>query len=149
MPERVRLHHQRIDFADAAAFVSEHHRHHTPPVGHLFSIAALRGEDVVGVVIVGRPVARHRDDGSTAEVTRLCVRDGEPNACSFLYARAKRICLLMGYEKVITYTLASEPGASLKAAGAKVVGDVRPSQWGRPSRPRKGREAVQRLRWEL
>lgn len=24
-----RLHHRRIEFADAAAFVSEHHRHHT------------------------------------------------------------------------------------------------------------------------
>lgn len=54
-----------IDFDAAAAFVREHHRHHTPPVGHKFSLAAMAGEEVVGVVIVGRPVARGRDDGCT------------------------------------------------------------------------------------
>jgi len=150
MPERVRLHHQRIDFADAAAFVSEHHRHHTPPVGHLFSIAALRGEDVVGVVIVGRPVARHRDDGSTAEVTRLCVRDGEPNACSFLYGKAARAALALGFRRIGTYTLKTEPGTSLKAAGWSLLGEVRGRSWTTPSRPRTDKHpTTDKLLWEF
>ena len=59
----------RIDLAEANAFVSEHHRHHAPVIGHIFSLGAAAGGKVVGVVIVGRPVARMRDDGETAEIT--------------------------------------------------------------------------------
>jgi hypothetical protein len=63
-----------IEFKYAADFVRVHHRHHTPPVGHKFSIAAMDAGELVGVVIVGRPVARCRDDGKTLEVTRLCTK---------------------------------------------------------------------------
>lgn len=79
----------RIELGEANAFVEEHHRHHKPVVGHLFSIGATQADRIVGVVIVGRPVARMRDDGATAEVTRLCT-DGTRNACSFLYGAAAR-----------------------------------------------------------
>ena len=48
------------------------HRHHKPVVGHLFSIGAEQDGKIVGVAIVRRPVSRHRDDGTCAEVTRLC-----------------------------------------------------------------------------
>lgn len=34
-----------IDFSEAAAFVREHRRHHTPPQGHKFSLAANAGDD--------------------------------------------------------------------------------------------------------
>ncbi len=146
---RQRLTHQRIDFAGAAAFVSEHHRHHTAPVGHLFSIGAYRGEDLVGVVIVGRPVARRRDDGLTAEVTRLCVLDNEPNACSFLYGKAAKAALAMGFRKIGTYTLKSEPGTSLKAAGWVCIGETPGRSWSVPSRPREDKHPIQpKLLWE-
>jgi hypothetical protein len=46
-----------VSFADAARFVARHHRHHKPPVGHKFSIGVEAGGELVGVVIVGRPVA--------------------------------------------------------------------------------------------
>jgi hypothetical protein len=75
--------------SDAKAFVAQHHRHHTAPQGGLFAVAAESGGKVVGVAIVGRPVARMSDDGWTAEVTRLCVVDA-PNACSALYAACWR-----------------------------------------------------------
>ena len=84
-----------IDFGTAAAFVSLHHRHHTPPAGHKFSIAAVLSGDIVGVCIVGRPVSRHRDDGLTLEVTRLCT-DGTKNACSFLYGAARKAAFSLG-----------------------------------------------------
>lgn len=144
-----RLRHQRITFEDAAAFVSEHHRHHTPPVGHLFSIGAHRGEQLVGVVIVGRPVARRRDDGLTAEVTRLCVLEAEPNACSFLYGKAARAALAMGYQRIGTYTLKSEPGTSLKAAGWTLIGETPGKSWSVPSRPREDKHPIEpKLLWE-
>jgi hypothetical protein len=93
-----------VEFSEAAAFVKEHHRHHTPPVGHKFSIGATLGGKLVGVVIVGRPVSRMRDDGQTLEVTRLCTI-GEKNACSFLYGAAARAAFALGYRRIGTYIL--------------------------------------------
>lgn len=75
-----------------------------------------RESTIVGVAIVGRPVARNCDQKYTAEVTRLCT-DGTSNACSFLYALCAKIAKLMGFTKIQTYILASEPGTSLLAAG--------------------------------
>lgn len=72
---------------EANAYVEQYHRHHKPVVGHKFSIGCSDGEQIVGVAIVGRPVARHLDDGWTLEVNRLCT-DGTRNACSMLYAAA-------------------------------------------------------------
>lgn len=93
---------------------------------------------MVGVVVVGRPIARALDDGYTAEVTRCCVLDGQRNANSKLYAAAARTAFAMGYRSVITYTLPEESGASLKAAGFVPAGRTRasPAGWSVPSRPR-------------
>lgn len=124
-----------IDLAEANAFVAQHHRHHKPVVGHKFSIGAALGEKIVGAVIVGRPVSRHRDDGMTLEVTRLCT-DGTPNACSFLYGAAARACFALGYKRIGTYILASEPGTSLTAAGWRLIGQRGGGSWSCPSRPR-------------
>lgn len=144
-----KLAHQRIEFAEAAAFVSEHHRHHTPPVGHLFSIGAYLDAKLVGVVIVGRPVARRRDDGLTAEVTRLCVLPDALNACSFLYGKAARAALAMGFRRIGTYTLKSEPGTTLKAAGWTLISETPGKSWSVPSRPREDKHPIEpKLLWE-
>lgn len=131
----MKLHAAPIDFDQAAAFVREHHRHHTPPVGHKFSLAAMLGDKLVGVAIIGRPVARGRDDGLTLEVTRLCT-DGTKNACSFLYGAAARAAFALGYRRIGTYILKREPGTSLAAAGWKLIGEVRGRSWSCASRPR-------------
>ena len=124
-----------MDFAAAAAFVRLHHRHHTPPVGHKFSIGAQAGGEIVGVVIVGRPVARRRDDGETLEVTRLCTV-GHRNACSFLYGAAARATFALGYRRIGTYILKREPGTSLAAAGWKCIAETTGKSWSVPSRAR-------------
>lgn len=54
----MKLHHGRITLDEANAFVAALHRHHPPVVGHLFSLGAFLGAQLVGVVIVGRPVPR-------------------------------------------------------------------------------------------
>jgi hypothetical protein len=144
-----KLHLVPISFGDAAAFVREHHRHHTPPVGHKFSIGAARGEGLVGVVIVGRPVARRRDDGATLEVTRLCVLEHEYNACSFLYGAASRAAFALGYRRIGTYTLKSEPGTSLRAAGWTLIGETPGKSWNVPTRPREDKHPIEpKLIWE-
>lgn len=134
---------------DALTFLERHHRHSKRPQGYRFALAAAIGDDVVGVSIVGRPVARYMDDGWTLEVLRCCT-DGTPNACSFLYGASWRATRALGYRRLITYTLASEPGSSLRASGFRVVDEVRLRSWDRPLRPRVVKhELAQRLRWEL
>lgn len=130
-----RLRHVTLDFETAAAFVRQHHRHHTPPAGHKFSLGAILGTELVGVVIVGRPVSRMRDDGRTLEVTRLCTT-GHRNACSFLYGAAARAAFALGYGRIGTYILKAEPGTSLKAAGWKLLGERGGGSWSRDIRVR-------------
>lgn len=138
-----KLHAIPLDFDAAAGFVRLHHRHHTPPVGHKFSIGAADHEGaLVGVVIVGRPVARRRDDGATLEVTRLCTT-GHPNACSFLYGAAARAAFALGYRRIGTYILKREPGTSLVAAGWKLIGETPGKSWSVPSRPRDDRHPIE------
>lgn len=131
----MKLRHTRIELADANAFVAAHHRHHGKVIGHLFSLGAVLDGQLVGVAIVGRPVARMRDDGRTAEVTRLCT-DGTRNACSFLYGAACRAAFALGFERIGTYILASETGASLKAAGWREIGKTKGGSWDTPARRR-------------
>ena len=137
-----------MSLTDANAFVGEVHRHHPPTVGGKFALAAAVGETVVGVAIVGRPVARHLDDGWTVEVNRVAT-DGQDNACSMLYAAAWRAAKALGYRRMVTYTLASESGASLRGAGWKVVGEVKGQTWHREDRPRVDKHPMQnKIRWE-
>jgi len=132
-----------ISLAEANAFVEQHHRHHKPVVGHKFSIGAALGDEIVGAVIVGRPVSRMRDDGDTLEVTRLCT-DGTRNACSFLYGAAARAAFALGYRRIGTYILSSEPGSSLSAAGWRCLGERGGGSWDRDSRPRVDLHPTQR-----
>jgi hypothetical protein len=117
-----------VTLTEAKAFVGAEHRHHAPPVGHRWSIGAGADGKLVGVVVVGRPVARMADDGLTAEVTRLAT-DGTKNACSLLYSAAARAATAMGYRRIQTYILASEPGTSLRAAGWTCEGPTGGGQW--------------------
>jgi len=121
---------------EAKTFIERHHRHHKPSVGSVFQIGVASEGEVVGVVMVGRPVARMLQDGYTAEVTRLCVLEGHKNACSMLYAASWRAAKALGYRRLITYILESEPGTSLQAAGWRLLGKRGGGSWSAPSRPR-------------
>ena len=137
-----------VSLADANEFVGRHHRHHQPVVGHKFSVAAAIGDKIVGVCIISRPVARFRDDGWTLEVTRMCT-DGTKNACSMLYGAARRAAFALGYRRIGTYTLETEPGTSLVAAGWKLVAKRKYRTWDRPERPRVDKAPKgQKLLWE-
>lgn len=119
----------------ANAFIVENHRHHDKVQGHKFSLGLYAGEQLIGCAVVGRPVSRYLDNGSTLEITRLCT-NGAANACSMLYGRCARIAKEMGYDKIITYILESETGASLKASGWICEGIAGGGDWSCQSRPR-------------
>ena len=156
MSEQPRLHIVPLSLKKANEWVAEHHRHHKPVRGHKFSIgvADTTGQ-LRGVAIVGRPVARHYDDGYTFEVNRTCT-DGTPNANSCLYGAAWRAAKAMGVQRLITYTQEGESGASLRGAGWVIAGH-RPARksWAESSvklREKKdpvGAGGVARTLWEI
>lgn len=104
-----------ITIKEANSFVEQFHRHNIPTVGGKFAISCYDKDRLCGVAICGRPTARKADNGMTLEIYRNCT-DGTKNACSKLYGTCIRIAKEMGYEKVITYILESENGASVKAS---------------------------------
>jgi hypothetical protein len=116
----------------------------------LSQAAADRSERIRGVAITGRPNARGLQDGWTLEVTRVAT-DGCKDACSALYGAAARAAFALGYRRIVTYNLKSESGASLKAAGYRIVAEVKGRSWSCQSRPRVDKNAVQlqdKFRWE-
>ncbi len=141
-----------VDWDTARRFCGMWHRtHRKPPPGHLWRHGVAANGVLVGVAIVGRPIAAAFDDGKTVEVTRS-VTDGHPNANSMLYGAVARAAFAKGYGRVVTYTQAGESGASLRAAGYRVVAE-RPARrgWDTPSRPRDdgGYLSIPRTLWEV
>lgn len=147
-----------ITLKDANTYVALHHRHNIPVTGHKWSISCYDNDKLCGVAICGRPVSRRLDNGLTIEILRVCT-DGTYNACSILYGACSRIARDMGYKRVITYTLSSESGASLKASGFKNCGEAGGGSWNVPSRPREDTQTTlfgeikkysteKKIRWE-
>jgi hypothetical protein len=124
-----------LTLAQARRYVAEHHRHNEPPIGHRFSIGLSKDGELVGVVIAGHPQARKADDGRTLELLRLTT-EGDRNACSRLYGAACRAAAAMGYRRVITYTLAEEPGSSLRASGFTAEATSPGGEWKHTDGPR-------------
>lgn len=138
-----------ITVREAQAYVQAMHRHLKPSRGAKFCLGLEVDDKLVGVVMVGRPVARCLDDRRTVEVNRLAT-DGTRNACSKLYRAAWRVASAMGYRRLITYTLPEEGGSSLRAAGLRLVGCTPGGEWDTPTRRRKAVErADQKHLWEL
>jgi hypothetical protein len=119
-----------ITIKQANEFIKQFHRHHRPTIRNSgrWAIAAIDGDDkIVGVAIAGNPVSATMMDGYTIEITRLCVQEGAPKGtCSFLLSRCCNIWKIMGGKRVITYTLDSESGSSLRGAGWQLSGIVKP-----------------------
>lgn len=135
----------------AKQFVDSWHRHLTHKIGAVFCLGVANDDDVlVGVAMVGYPVASAFMDGKTLEVNRTAT-DGTPNANSALYGAAWRAAKALGYDRLVTYTQAGESGASLRGAGFRVVAQ-RPARkgWDSPSRPRadRGVDNIPRTLWE-
>ena len=139
-----------ITWRQAEAFVKAQHRHHGAPAGCKFAIGLRDATNQLrGVILAGRPVARMLDDGYTLEVTRCCT-DGVVNGCSMLYRAVWGAARAMGYRSVITYTLESEGGSSLRGAGFTRVGAAGGGSWSRPSRPREDKApTVPKQLWRL
>ncbi len=142
-----------MTMVDAKRFVGTFHRHNRPPLGGIFSVGLCNNDTVIGCAIVGRPVARALDDGYTLEVTRTCVSEDAPKgSVSMLYGACRRAAAALGYNKIITNTLQTESGSSLRGAGWEQTAFLKArGGWTCPTRTR-GAGTVDRtakIRWEI
>jgi len=144
----VKLNLKMINMKTASKFIENYHRHHKPTQGWKFGIGVIADDTLVGVAVVGRPVARMLDDGDTLEVTRLCT-NGTPHVASMLYGAAWRAGKALGCTRMITYILKEETGTSLKAAGWVRVDLAGGGTWNRPNRGRIDKHPIeQKVLWE-
>lgn len=136
-----------ITLKKASEYINQNHRHHNATVGCKFAIGCFDNDKMVGCAVCGRPVSRHLDDGLTCEINRVCT-DGTHNACSMLYGACCRIAKAMGYKLIITYTLLSEPGSSLRASNFEDAGQAGGTHW--TGKRNRGQDipAEMKRRWE-
>lgn len=147
----MRLHIVPCTIEQANGFVARFHRHHGPVVSARIALACADEQGRIrGVALAGRPVARFLDDGLTIEVNRVAT-DGAHNACSILYGAVWRAARAIGYQRCITYTLAEECGASLRATGWKLTAITNGHSWNTPGRSRKEQAVhlIDKSRWEV
>ena len=146
-----RLHAAPISLAEANTYVEKIHRHNGKLPSSKFAVALVDDDGLVhGVAIAGLPKARMLNDGGTLEVNRVCT-DGARNACSQLYGACARAAKAIGYWRLVTYTLASEPGSSLLASGWKKVADLKGRSWKERwgDLYRDSNDTSAKVRWEI
>lgn len=144
-----RLHIRPVTLRQARSFVGDYHRHNEKPPGGKWAIALMRGDELVGVAICGRPVSGELQRQGFMEITRVCVLDGVKGGNSMLYQRCRRIGQLMGYERFTSYNRKDESGVSLRAAGFKLVAETRGGSWDRRKRRRIDKASTEpKNRWE-
>jgi len=134
-------------------FIGLHHAHCGIPVTWRFHNAVINGATLIGVAVVGNPVAPALMGRGILEVNRLCIRRDVPsalrwNAASMLYGWCAREARRRGWQKIITYTRADGPGTSLEAAGWTREASVRGRGWHSARRRRSNRNSwIDKVRW--
>ena len=147
------LQHRPVSFPAARSFVRRHHAHCNPPVTWRFGQSVFNGHTMLGVVMVGNPVAPALNGRGILEVNRLCIRRDLPralawNAASMLYGWGAREAERRGWTHIVTYTRADEDGTSLRAAGWVQESRVRGRGWHSSRRRRSNTNGwIDKIRW--
>lgn len=127
-PECLRL--VPVTLAEGRAFIARHHRHSRAPLRWICGVGLDLDGKLVGVACLEGPRAPQLCDGETVEISRVCTL-GTRNGASKLYGAMVRAAAALGYRRVVTYTLSSEPGSSLRASGFEPVSEVKAESWDR------------------
>ncbi|MCB8877876.1 XF1762 family protein [Acidisoma silvae] len=147
------LQHGTVSAGEARRFIARHHAHCGMPTAWRFHGAVFNGRTLMGVALVGNPVARALSGRGILEINRLCIRRDTPaalrwNAASMLYGWCSREAERRGWQKIITYTRVDEPGTSLEAAGWQREACVRGRGWHSAQRARSNRNGwIDKIRW--
>lgn len=141
----------------ARAVVAKWHSHHTAHLGETLALGWFSDGDPVACVVMGRPSARLLDNGTTWEVTRLCIGpDAPPCAASRLLGAASRAAEACGIRRLISYTRSDERGTCYKAANWRPTAIVKGQPWTHGAKSTRwlpglyepSTEIVDRVRWE-
>lgn len=146
-----------LTLREANDFVENFHRHNgrTARNGGKWAVGVEIDDELVGAAIIGNPISATFMDGYTAEVLRVCVNDkATKGGCSMLYGAAWRAWRAMGGRRLVTYTLTTETGASLRGAGWRVVGQTTPvpDGWRKKDHLKREWQPVMgqtKIRWEM
>lgn len=139
-----------VPIRPAKGHVLRTHRRLPRIAGGMWAIGAYDVRDeLVGVAVVGRPVARLLDLPGRLQVLRVAVEEGHPNACSMLYGACARAARAMGALDLFTYVHHDESGVSLKAAGwIRDAGfHSKGGEWSRAERKRQTIDLFPKVRW--
>jgi hypothetical protein len=159
-----------ISLGVAKRAVRDWHSHHDPMLGHMWSTGAVVDSDLVGAVVVSRPVAPSLQNESknefggysTLEVTRLACKGTRQdprtkNVASRLLCAATDAAMARGVIRLVSYTRVDEDGVCYRAAGWVPRDEVTPGR-DHTSGNRKLRwlpgfyepttEKIDRIRWE-
>ena len=133
----------------ARQYVARWHRHNEPPTGAIVCAVVVDPDGWArGVAMLGRPVSPALQAQGCLEINRVAT-DGTRNACSMLYGWGSREARRRGANRLVTYTLETEPGTSLLAAGWVVTGVTKPRKSGWSNRNgRRQQVAIGKTRWE-
>ncbi len=129
------LTHRPISVKAARKWIAQTHRHLPQVQGGLWAVQLLDDGEIVGVALVGHPARVWMADHVLC-VLRVAVCEGVPNGCSKLLGACSRAARALGASDLVTYTLPTEPGTSLRAAGYVFAGMTDGGDHGRASRPR-------------
>ena len=119
----------------------------------MWCIGLWRDDEMRGLAVVGRPIARllgspARSRIALLEVLRVAVLEDTPNGCSLLYGACARAARAMGADGILTYIHSDEPGTSLRAAGWVMDGATGGGEWSREGRQRAlVLDAKPKIRW--
>lgn len=112
-----------VSITEARAFVEKHHKHHHAPPGASFAVGVACLGRLVCVALVGRPISPELDaDPTIAELTRGASDGSTWGAASLCTRTAGEAAVLLGYRRVVSYTLLGERGTSYRKAGWRVTG---------------------------
>lgn len=142
---------RQISWKSARRMIEQHHYLRYAPCGHKFSLGIYAGEQLIGVMIFGRPVARKEDQENTLELTRMFLYDSPKNSESRSLSLAEKWIRKNRHEtRLIAY---SDPevghkGIIYRAANWRYVGMSRLWSWSKSRPNRRGEIGGRKLKFE-
>lgn len=112
------LHIVPVTLQQANCFIAEHNGRYHAYRSHCFAIGCAADNELVGVVVVGRPSNKALNDGQTLAVSYIHTMGGR-TAYGMLYSAAARAAKAMGHHRIIAFLAEDRPDSGLRAAGWK------------------------------
>ena len=134
----------------AKKFIEKNHSHLHTPSTWICHVAVADSGRLCCVAVLNRPCARLLCDGKTAEVGRVA-SDGTPHAASKALSAITRVAALLGFGRIVSYTLLGEAGTTYVSCGYVATAVSAGGKWARggETRTRESQQLGAKVRWEF